>query len=202
MRWNEAVDEWGWSDSGTTTYYFEDLRSGLVTTNTTFGTVNTTFGTTNTTFGTVNTTFATLNTSAGTQNTAITNAHDQANSARGQANTAYGQANAAYSQANAAYGQANAAYGQANSAYGAANNRVLKAGDTMTGQLNISAGGLLVTGNVGIGTTSPSTKLHLYESGAADVLFRLTSANGTYDPLIQFTGQGNDITAEGFEIWY
>jgi hypothetical protein len=57
-------------------------------------------------------------------------------------------------------------------------------------------------GNVGIGTTSPSTKLHLYESGAADVLFRLTSANGTYDPLIQFTGQGNDITAEGFEIWY
>jgi hypothetical protein len=202
LRWNEAVDKWGWSDSGTTTYYFEDLRSGLVTTNTTFGTVNTTFGTTNTTFGTVNTTFATLNTSAGTQNTAITNAHDQANSARGQANTAYGQANAAYSQANAAYGQANAAYGQANSAYGAANNRVLKAGDTMTGQLNISAGGLLVTGNVGIGTTSPSTKLHLYESGAADVLFRLTSANGTYDPLIQFTGQGNDITAEGFEIWY
>jgi len=57
-------------------------------------------------------------------------------------------------------------------------------------------------GNVGIGTTSPSTKLHLYESGTADVLLRLTSANGTYDPLIQFTGQGNDITAEGFEIWY
>ena len=341
----------------------------------------------------------------------------------GQANAAYGQANAAYSQANSAYGQANAAYSQANSAYGAANNRVLKAGDTMTGQLNISSGGLLVTGNVGfgmpspifplqvktntgtppqalqlnttdwtttigsafqfgfgaatgntyseiralsggynawnnlvlqsgggnvgigttspgykldvvgqlavsnnaaiggtpnttdglavkftpagpaqtgmrvqytggsdgttslngyqtnlttataaytvgdvynyrvgnvvlgagsaitnlngfymadfsvstntygfrglvssgtnkynlyldgtaqnyiagnlgIGTTSPSNKLHLYESGASDVVFRLTSANGTYDPLIQFTGQGNDITAEGFEIWY
>jgi len=51
------------------------------------------------------------------------------------------------------------AYAQANSAYGAANNRVLKAGDTMTGQLNISAGGLLVTGNVGIGTSSPTEKI-------------------------------------------
>jgi len=68
-------------------------------------------------------------------------------------------ANNAYGQANSAYGQANSAYGQANSAYGAANNTVLKAGDTMTGQLNISAGGLLVTGNVGIGTTSPGYKL-------------------------------------------
>jgi hypothetical protein len=53
------------------------------------------------------------------------------------------------------------AYAQANSAYGAANNRVLKAGDTMTGQLNISSGGLLVTGNVGIGTSSPGAKLQV-----------------------------------------
>ena len=71
-------------------------------------------------------------------------------------------------------------------------------GDTVGTNLVLNQFG----GNVGIGTESPSTKLHLYESGAADVLFRLTSANGTYDPLIQFTGQGNDITAEGFEIWY
>jgi hypothetical protein len=330
LRWDEALDEWGWSDSGNTTYYFEDLRQGLSTTNTTFGTVNTSLGTINTSY-----------------------------------QAAYAQANTAGTNAGNAYGQANAAYAQANSAYGAANNRVLKAGDTMTGQLNVSSGGLLVTGNVGfgmpspifplqvktntgtppqalqlnttdwtttigsafqfgfgaatgntyseiralsggynawnnlvlqsgggsvgigttspsrkfdvigdsnsgvrlkqgsqianalaantfysglvfenqstshawsmgynqgatfsinwfdadantfsnrfliasggavgIGTTSPSTKLHLYESGAADVLFRLTAANGTYDPLIQFTGQGNDITAEGFEIWY
>ena len=153
LRWNEAIDEWGWSDSGTTTYYFEDLRQGL-------GTINTTFGTTNTTFGTVNTTFATLNTSAGTQNTAITTANDQANSARGQANTGYGQANAAY-------GQANVAYGQANAAYSAANNRVLKAGDTMTGQLNISAGGLLVTGNVGVGFASPIFPLQIKTNTSA-----------------------------------
>ena len=42
------------------------------------------------------------------------------------------------------------AYAQANAAYGAANNRVLKSGDTMTGQLNISSGGLLVTGDANI----------------------------------------------------
>ena len=58
------------------------------------------------------------------------------------------------------------------------------------------------TGNVGIGTTSPATKFHLYESTAADVIFRMTPASGSYDPLIQLTGQGNDITTEGFEVWY
>jgi hypothetical protein len=42
------------------------------------------------------------------------------------------------------------AYAQANAAYGAANNRVLKSGDTMTGQLNISSGGLLVTGDANV----------------------------------------------------
>jgi hypothetical protein len=56
--------------------------------------------------------------------------------------------------------------------------------------------------NVGIGTTSPSTKLHLYESGAKDVIFRITPANASYDSLIQLLGQGNDPTVEGFEIWY
>jgi hypothetical protein len=60
----------------------------------------------------------------------------------------------------------------------------------------------LGSGNVGIGTTNPTHKLHLYEGGSSDVVFRLTAGNGTYDPLIQFTGQGNDINAEGFEIWY
>ena len=55
---------------------------------------------------------------------------------------------------------------------------------------------------VGIGTTGPSTKLHLNESGASDVIFRLTPANGANDALLQMTGQGNDITLEGFVIRY
>ena len=56
-----------------------------------------------------------------------------------QANAAYDQANTAYDQANNAFDQANAAYTQANNAYDDANTRVLKAGDTMTGNLNVAA---------------------------------------------------------------
>jgi hypothetical protein len=69
-------------------------------------------------------------------------AYGQANTARGTANDAYAQANASYGQANTGYDQANAAYGQANAAYAAANTRVLKAGDTMTGQLIIDTAGM------------------------------------------------------------
>ncbi len=58
------------------------------------------------------------------------------------------------------------------------------------------------TGSVGIGTTAPSTKLHLYESGAADAIFRITPQNVSYDPVIQMVGQDNNIAVEGFEIWY
>lgn len=46
---------------------------------------------------------------------------------------------AAYNQANAAYGQANAAYSQANAAYADSNTRVLRSGDTMTGNLTVNA---------------------------------------------------------------
>lgn len=73
-------------------------------------------------------------------------AYDQANAARDQANTAYSQANNSRTQANSARDQANTArttandaYGQANSAYNSSNNRVLKAGDTMTGILNVAS---------------------------------------------------------------
>ena len=144
LRWDEVTDKWGWSDSGTTTYYFDDLRAGLATTNTTFGTINTSLGTINTSY------------------------------------------QAAYAQANTAGTNALNAYGQANAAYGAANNRVLKAGDTMTGQVNISAGGLLVTGNsnfdsgtlfvdsvndrIGIGTTSPGAMLDIWRAEANYIL--------------------------------
>ena len=121
IRWNETADKWGWSDDGTLTYYFEDLNQGLVTHNTTFSTVNTTFGTVNTTLGTLNTTFGTTNTTFGTVNTNITNVN--ANGLN-------------------AYAQANAAYGQANAAYADANTRVLKSGDTMTGNLTITTSGI------------------------------------------------------------
>jgi len=188
LRWAENIDEWGWSDNGTTTYFFEDLRQGLITTNTSFGTVNTNI--TNTNSNAVN-----------------------------------------------AYAQANAAYAQANSAYGAANNRVLKAGDTMTGNLTISGATLntatanittIVTGNaltistgtasngniifsangtedmritapgnVGIGTTSPSALLHMYNSTAGSEVARFEgnySASGSV-VLANFRRNGGAVAA-------
>ena len=151
IRWAENIDEWGWSDNGTTTYFFDDLRQGLITTNTTFGTVNTN----------------------------ITNTNSNAINA----------------------------YGQANAAYGAANNRVLKAGDTMTGQLNISSGGLLVTGNsnfdsgtlfvdsvndrIGIGTTTAPTSGGFTDSR---VLIK-QAANGTTGGALQIEESGSDRVA-------
>ena len=242
LRWDEALDEWGWSDSGNTTYYFEDLRQGLSTTNTTFGTINT---------------------SLGTINTSYQAAYAQANTARNTANSAYGQANTATTNAGNAYDTANSAYTASNrlitqdlrtiapnshtagrltfgftsytnngnaSSYadylhfrsyidssGGSENLVMfhksgigmriwqqtwnsstaysnyvdvlhssnyssyavpLSGGTMTGQLNISAGGLLVTGNVGIGTASPSQKLDVVGNIKASGTM---AANGTID---------------------
>jgi len=85
---------------------------------------------------------------ANTARTTANDAYGQANSARNQANASYGQANSARDQANTARDQANTARNQANAAYADSNTRVLKSGDTMTGQLNISSGGLIVTGNI------------------------------------------------------
>ena len=75
-------------------------------------------------------------------------------------------------------------------------------------QANVNAGtstlGIFLRsgGNVGIGTKSPSARLHVYESGAADVALKITPANGSYDALLQMTGQDGAIATEGFEIWY
>jgi len=80
---------------------------------------------------------------------------------------------------------------------GGSNIRLSANGDTTAAQLFISG-----SGNVGVGTTGPSTKLHVYEAGASDVIARLTPANVSYDALLQMTGQGNNMSAEGFEIWY
>lgn len=70
----------------------------------------------------------------------------------------------AYNQANSAHGQANTAYGQANSAFSAANNCVLKAGDTMTGQLNVSSSG---NWQANITGTTASAYTQLYFNGSA-----------------------------------
>ncbi|NBR26719.1 MAG: hypothetical protein EBU08_23680, partial [Micrococcales bacterium] len=79
---------------------------------------------------------------ANTANTNAVNAYAQANTARTTANDAYAAANTANSNALNAYAAANTADGIAKDAYAAANNRVLKAGDTMTGALTITTSGI------------------------------------------------------------
>jgi hypothetical protein len=148
--------------------------------NAAYGQANTARSDANTTFATVNTTFGTINTSLGTINTNY----------------------------QAAYAQANAAYGQANAAYGAANNRVLKAGDTMTGQLNISSGGLLVTGDVGFGASPAFTSgsgleiqratatatLRLDSSSFATELYGYTGGTGLFQLSAGYLDLGTNNT--------
>jgi len=168
LRWNESADKWGWSDDGSIFYTFDTSLNAYAQANSAYDQANNGYTQANNAYIAANTAqftsqnaYAQANSAYGQANLAYTqanSAYTQANSAYGQANSAYGQANSTYGQANLAYTQANSAYGQANLAYTAANNRVLKAGDTMTGQLNISSGGLLVTGDVGIVSVTVLTK--------------------------------------------
>ena len=52
-----------------------------------------------------------------------------------------------------------------------------------------SDGNLIVTGNVGIGTTSPSDILHVYKSGANTRL--IVGNNAAYDQFIYFQGNAD-----------
>ena len=60
---------------------------------------------------------------------------------------------------------------------------------------------ILNGGNVGIGTITPSAKLNIY-SDVADATFKITPAGASLDGVIQITGEGDDITLEGLEMWY
>jgi hypothetical protein len=177
LRWNEAVDEWGWSDNGTTTYYFDDLRQGLGTTNTTFGTLNTTFGTINTSLGTINTSYQAAYAQANTAGTNALNAYGQANAARTQANSARDQANSGVTIGGNAYAQANSARTQANSAYSAAN-----AAFTVVFTANIDANVARTAGSYGsyasAATNTPTN---------SGILLNLLS--------------GSDGSSDGWQLW-
>jgi hypothetical protein len=84
---------------------------------------------------------------------------------------AFNQANSAYDQANSAYSQANAAYTKANTANDNANTRVLKAGDTMTGNLNVAA--TIISQNI-----VPDLDV-TYDLGTPDKRFRDLYLSGT-----------------------
>ena len=104
---------------------------------------------------------------------------------------------------------------QANAAFAAANNRVLKIGDTMTGELKLQGSGISLNvanlsyfaGNVGIGTTNPSYVLHANGSspqfvisgtaGSGERGFLLLDNNGTKYNF--FIGAQKTVN-NGFEI--
>ena len=158
---NQANDAYGQANTGrgTANDAYAQANAGYTQANTARTTANDAYAQANAGYAQANTARTTANDAYGQANTA----YGQANAAYGQANTArttandayaaantsgtnalnaYGQANAAYSQANTSHGQANAAYAQANAAYADANTRVLKSGDTMTGNLTITTSGI------------------------------------------------------------
>jgi hypothetical protein len=166
------------------------------TANDAYGQANTARTTANDAYGQANTARTTANDAYGQANTARTTANDsysQANTARDTANGAYSQANGAYAQANSAYAhanivyaQANAAYGQANAAYADSNTRVLKSGDTMTGNLIVS-GATINTSIANISTIITGNTLTL-STGTGSNANIILSANGT--EVIRVTNTG------------
>ena len=58
------------------------------------------------------------------------------------------------------------------------------------------------SGLVGVGTQSPASKFHIYESSAADVALTITPTGTTNDAFINMTGQDGNINTEGFQIQY
>jgi len=95
-------------------------------------------------------------------------------------------------QANTARNTANDAYGQANNAYAAANARVLKSGDTMTGNLNVAA--TLITQNI-----IPNLDV-TYNLGSTDNRFKdLYLSNSTiYLGDTTLSAVGDEIVANTF----
>jgi len=111
-----------------------------------------------------------------------------------QANTANNTANGAYSQANGAYAHANIVYAQANAAYDNANTRVLKSGDTMTGNLNVSA--FIITNNV-----QPNLNV-TYDLGSPTKRYKnlYLSNNALHLGDAVITSNGSTLIVSGVEI--
>ena len=67
---------------------------------------------------------------------------------------------------------------------------------------SVDAMTIAASGNVGIGTNNPSTKLHIKGGSNEDAELRLFPSDGDMDAVISFTGQDDNTTTEGAQIWY
>jgi hypothetical protein len=115
-------------------------------------------------------------------NAAAAAANAAAAAAQGTANTANSAAATAQGAANAAQGTANAGYNLADAANTNANNRVLRSGDTMTG--NLSAPNFIAT-----------SALYVRTDGSPTVNFQ--DANGTFRSVVGYNRAANAVEMFG-----
>jgi hypothetical protein len=144
-------------------------------------------------WNTANAAFLTANTPTHVANSAASyanSAFSTANAAFSQANSAASYANSAFLRANTPNHVANSAASYANSAFATANSASIYANAAFTSsntKANIASPSF--TGNVGIGTASPSNVLHV--NGVSRLGTTTVSNSGTIELGIQGTGDRN-----------
>jgi hypothetical protein len=171
---------------------FTTANSAFLQANNSFNVANASFNQANNSFNVANLAYAQANiaTPAFTQ---ANNAFNVANAAFGRANNSFTQANNSFNVANASFNQANnsfnvanASFSQANTAFDSANNRVLRAGDTMTGLLKFNT----PTGNTIVGPVFSNEGIDLFTDipgGYAELNFANT--NYVYVDTNQVVGE-------------
>jgi hypothetical protein len=170
-------------------------NGAFTTANSAFIQANNSFNVANASFRQANNSFNVANVSFNIANLAYAQANI-ATPAFAQSNNAFNVANASFRQANNAFNVANASFNQANNAFDSANNRVLRAGDTMTGLLGFNTTGRTLVGPIQYGPESGAIDLFAEsENGYA----QLNWANTNY-VWVDVSGVYSSTNNTSFEL--